>query len=180
MSDPVGPLLIVDDDAVFLERIGRAMEKRGYRVVLAESVKAAVAAAERERPACAVVDLRLGDGSGLDVVQALRRHAPDARVVVLTGYGNIATAVAAMKVGAVDYLPKPADADAIDAALRAGDRPLPAPPENPMPADRVRWEHIQRVFEQCERNVSETARRLNMHRRTLQRILAKHAPREQG
>jgi two-component system response regulator RegA len=126
-----------------------------------------------------VVDLRLGDGSGLDVVQALRTARPDVRVVVLTGYGNIATAVAAVKAGAVDYLPKPADADAIEAALMArGAQTMAPPPENPMSADRVRWEHIQRVFEQCDRNVSETARRLRMHRRTLQRILAKHAPRD--
>ncbi|MBX9709025.1 MAG: response regulator, partial [Caulobacteraceae bacterium] len=122
-------------------------------------------------------DLRLADGSGLDVVKTLRDARPDARIVMLTGYGNIATAVAAVKAGAVDYLPKPADADAVEQALLADGRPLPAPPDNPMSADRVRWEHIQRVFEQCERNVSETARRLKMHRRTLQRILNKHAPR---
>ena len=127
-------------------------------------------------PAFAVVDLRLADGSGLDVVAAIRDARADARIVMLTGYGNIATAVAAVKAGALDYLPKPADADAIEAALLADGRPLPSPPENPMSADRVRWEHIQRVFEQCDRNVSETARRLKMHRRTLQRILNKHAP----
>jgi two-component system response regulator RegA len=131
-------------------------------------------------PRFAVVDLRLGDGNGLDLVTEMRKVAPSARMVILTGYGNIATAVAAMKTGAIDYLPKPCEADAVDAALRGGDRGLPPPPDHPMPADRVRWEHIQRVFEQCERNVSETARRLNMHRRTLQRILAKHAPREQS
>ena len=184
MSDPApgaaGRLLVIDDDAVFRDRLGRAMEKRGYQVDLADGVKTGIEAAERSPPDFAVVDLRLADGSGLDLVAELRKHAPAARVIVLTGYGNIATAVAAMKVGAVDYLPKPADADAIDAALRAGDKPLPPPPSDPMPADRVRWEHIQRVFEQCDRNVSETARRLHMHRRTLQRILAKHAPREQG
>jgi two-component system response regulator RegA len=171
-------LLIVDDDQVFLTRVARAMERRGYTVAMASSVAAAIAAAEASPPDFAVVDLRLEDGNGLDVVQAIRKHAPSARVIVLTGYGNIATTVAAMKAGAVDYLTKPADADAIEAALAAIDTPLPPPPEHPMSADRVRWEHIQRVFEQCERNVSETARRLNMHRRTLQRILAKHAPRE--
>jgi two-component system response regulator RegA len=176
----LGRLLVIDDDAVFRDRLGRAMEKRGYRVDLADGVKTGIEAAERSPPDFAVVDLRLADGSGLDLVAELRKHAPTARVIVLTGYGNIATAVAAMKVGAVDYLPKPADADAIDAALRAGDKALPPPPDDPMPADRVRWEHIQRVFEQCDRNVSETARRLHMHRRTLQRILAKHAPREQA
>ena len=170
-------LLIVDDDQVFLARAARAMERRGYAVTVASSLAAAAAAAAAT-PDFAVVDLRLEDGSGLDVVRAIRRTAPNARIVVLTGYGNIATTVAAMKAGAVDYLTKPADADAIEAALAAVDKPLPPPPEHPMSADRVRWEHIQRVFEQCERNVSETARRLNMHRRTLQRILAKHAPKE--
>jgi two-component system, response regulator RegA len=142
-----------------------------------DSVAMGIEVAQESAPVFAVVDLRLGDGSGLDVVAALRDARPDSRIVVLTGYGNIATAVAAVKAGAVDYLPKPADADAVEAALLADGRPLPPPPENPMSADRVRWEHIQRVFEQCDRNVSETARRLKMHRRTLQRILNKHAPR---
>jgi two-component system response regulator RegA len=171
-------LLIVDDDEPLRRRLQRAMEQRGYQVTTAESVAAGVAVASASAPAFAVVDLRLGDGSGLDIVAALRKARAGARIVVLTGYGNIATAVAAVKAGAVDYLPKPADADQIAAALEAGDRPLPPPPENPMSADRVRWEHIQRVYEQCDRNVSETARRLNMHRRTLQRILNKYAPRE--
>jgi len=184
MSEPpqgtLGRLLVIDDDAVFRDRLGRAMEKRGFDVVAVDSVALGIEVAQESAPVFAVVDLRLGDGSGLDLVAELRLHAPRARIIVLTGYGNIATAVAAMKAGAVDYLPKPADADAIDAALRAGDKALPPPPDDPMPADRVRWEHIQRVFEQCDRNVSETARRLHMHRRTLQRILAKHAPREQA
>ena len=171
-------LLIVDDDEPLRTRLARALEKRGFVVATADSVAAGRAHAAGSPPAFAVVDLRLGDGSGLDVVQALRDSRPDVRVVVLTGYGNIATAVAAVKAGAVDYLPKPADADAIEAALMARAQTMAAPPENPMSADRVRWEHIQRVFEQCERNVSETARRLRMHRRTLQRILAKHAPRD--
>jgi two-component system response regulator RegA len=169
-------LLIVDDDEAFRERLARAMERRGFVVHVAASVASGKTAATATPPDYAVVDLRLGDGSGLDVVEALRASAPGARVIVLTGYGNIATAVAAMKAGAIDYLPKPADADAIEAALLSLDRPLPPPPEQPMSADRVRWEHIQRIYEQCDRNVSETARRLNMHRRTLQRILAKHAP----
>jgi len=171
-------LLIVDDDEVFRQRLARAMERRGFTVSTADGVASGSDVAREAPPDFAVVDLRLGDGSGLAVVQVVREVSPDARIIVLTGYGNIATAVAAMKAGAVDYLPKPADADAIEAALLAQDRPLPPPPEHPMSADRVRWEHIQRVFEQCDRNVSETARRLNMHRRTLQRILAKHAPRE--
>jgi two-component system, response regulator RegA len=171
-------LLIVDDDEPLRTRLARALEKRGFTVATAESVAAGKAHAASAPPAYAVVDLRLGDGSGLDVVQALRDARTDVRIVVLTGYGNIATAVSAVKAGAVDYLPKPADADAIESALRAGSQDMPPPPENPMSADRVRWEHIQRVFEQCDRNVSETARRLRMHRRTLQRILAKHAPRD--
>jgi two-component system response regulator RegA len=153
------------------------MERRGFVVATADSVAAGVAAATAHPPAFAVVDLRLGDGSGLDIVSALRGARPEARIVVLTGYGNIATAVAAVKLGAVDYLAKPSDADAIEAALLAKGGDKADPPENPMSADRVRWEHIQRVYELCDRNVSETARRLNMHRRTLQRILAKRAPR---
>ena len=172
-------LLVVDDDDAFRNRLVRAMEKRGYNVSAAATVKEAQQLAQDLKPEFAVVDLRMPGGSGLDVVQTLRQARKSMRIVILTGYGNIATAVAAVKVGAVDYLAKPADADAIDRALNAGDRPLPPPPENPMSADRVRWEHIQRVFEQCNRNVSETARRLNMHRRTLQRILAKHSPQEQ-
>ncbi len=171
-------LLIVDDDAPLRSRLARAMELRGFSVTTADSVASGVASAEAGLPAFAVVDLRLGDGSGLDVVSALREVRPEARVIILTGYGNIASAVAAVKAGAVDYLPKPADADMIAAALTARCRPLPPPPEQPMSADRVRWEHIHRVFEQCDRNVSETARRLNMHRRTLQRILNKYAPKE--
>ncbi|WP_247878137.1 ActR/PrrA/RegA family redox response regulator transcription factor [Azospirillum sp. TSO22-1] len=176
-GDVTRSLLIVDDDAPFRIRLARAMEKRGFNVVAVDSVQVGIEVAQESAPAFAVVDLRLADGSGLDVVKSLRDARPDARIVMLTGYGNIATAVAAVKAGAVDYLPKPADADAVEQALLADGRPLPAPPENPMSADRVRWEHIQRVFEQCDRNVSETARRLKMHRRTLQRILNKHAPR---
>jgi two-component system response regulator RegA len=121
--------------------------------------------------------MRLNDGNGLDVISALKSRRPDARAIILTGYGNIATAVNAVKLGAVDYLAKPADADDVVAALLAQDNAKIEPPENPMSADRVRWEHIQRIYELCGRNVSETARRLNMHRRTLQRILAKRAPR---
>ncbi len=170
-------LLLVDDDTVLLNRLARAMEKRGFVVRTAATVEDGIRQAETAPPDFAVVDLRLTDGSGLDVVTALRTAKADMRIIMLTGYGNIATAVAAVKAGAVDYLPKPADADAIANALLAHDGPLPPPPELPMSAERVRWEHIQRVYEQCDRNVSETARRLRMHRRTLQRILAKHAPR---
>jgi len=170
-------LLIVDDDKPFLTRLARAMESRGFTVETAESVEEAVARARATPPAFAVVDMRLADGNGLDVVATIREKRKDARTVILTGYGNIATAVTAVKLGAVDYLAKPADADDIYAALTRQSGEKVAPPENPMSADRVRWEHIQRVYEMCDRNVSETARRLNMHRRTLQRILAKRAPR---
>lgn len=177
--DPEGErsLLLVDDDKPFLNRLGRAMETRGFEVRLASSVAEGLAAVRSSAPAFAVVDMRLEDGNGLDVVAELRKTRPEARAVVLTGYGNIATAVSAVKLGATDYLAKPADADMVEKALLQtgeGDMGLP---ENPMSADRVRWEHIQRVYEMCDRNVSETARRLNMHRRTLQRILAKRAPR---
>jgi len=171
-------LLIVDDDGPFRERLAKAMEHRGFSVRAAASVAEGIEMARDSAPAFAVLDLRLLDGSGLDIVPAIRDARPDARIVMLTGYGNIATAVAAVKAGALDYLAKPADADQVEAALLAQGAELPPPPDNPMSADRVRWEHIQRVFEQCDRNVSETARRLNMHRRTLQRILAKRAPRE--
>jgi two-component system response regulator RegA len=170
-------LLLVDDDKPFLTRLARAMEARGFTVDTAESVEEAIAKARAAPPAYAVVDMRLGDGNGLDVVAAIHESRADSRAVILTGYGNIATAVTAVKLGAVDYLSKPADADDIHAALIRDGHEKVAPPENPMSADRVRWEHIQRVYEMCERNVSETARRLNMHRRTLQRILAKRAPR---
>jgi len=181
--DETGPaaadpsLLVVDDDKPFLQRLARAMEQRGFSVETADSVAEGVRKAEARPPAFAVVDMRLEDGNGLDVIDLIRRRRPDSRMVVLTGYGNIATAVSAVKLGAVDYLAKPADADEIVIALtrEAGEKVVL--PENPMSADRVRWEHIQRVYELCDRNVSETARRLNMHRRTLQRILAKRAPR---
>ncbi len=176
-AENLGPLLIVDDDKAFLLRLARAMEKRGFTVDTAESIRDARSKVEKAPPAYAVVDMRLEDGNGLDVVEMLRNHRPDAKAIVLTGYGNIATAVTAVKIGAIDYLAKPADADDVfDALMRDPSEKAP-PPENPMSADRVRWEHIQRVYEWCDRNVSETARRLNMHRRTLQRILAKRAPR---
>ena len=170
-------LLIVDDDAVFLQRLARAMETRGYLVRTASSVREGLEAVESAPPAFAVIDMRLGDGNGLDVVSQLKTRRPDARGVILTGYGNIASAVTAVKLGAFDYIAKPADDDEIHNALVSTGGDKPQLPDHPMSADRVRWEHIQRIYELCERNVSETARRLNMHRRTLQRILAKRAPR---
>jgi len=169
-------LLIVEDDKSFLQRLARAMEGRGFTVTTAESVADGLTQLETTSPAFAVVDMRLEDGNGLDVISALKRRRPDARAIILNGYGNIATAVNAVKLGAVDYLSKPVDADDVVAALLALEGRRAEPPENPMSADRVRWEHIQRIYELCGRNVSETARRLNMHRRTLQRILAKRAP----
>ena len=171
-------LLIVDDEQNLRNQLAKAMERRGFIVSTAESVSEGNQLAVDNCPKYAVVDLRLGDGSGLEVVEVLRKARNDVRIIMLTGYGNIATAVVAVKAGAVDYLPKPADADQVAAALLSHENAMPPPPERPMSADRVRWEHIQRVYEQCNRTVSETARRLNMHRRTLQRILAKHAPRE--
>ena len=175
---PDKSLLVMDDDAPLRTRLGRAMEQRGFEVFLVGSVAEAVAQVNAHPPAFAVLDLRLEDGTGLKVVEAIRQIRPDSKIVMLTGYGNIATAVQAVKAGAIDYLPKPADADDVmRALLMARDiTSSPAPPENPMSADRVRWEHIQRVYEMCGNNVSETARRLNMHRRTLQRILSKRAP----
>ena len=170
-------LLIVEDDFSFLQRLAKALEQRGFSVTTAESVSEGLLQVEKTAPAYAVVDMRLGDGNGLDVISALTCRRPDARGIILTGYGNIATAVNAVKLGAVDYLAKPVDADDVVAALLALDNAKIEPPENPMSADRVRWDHIQRIYELCGRNVPETARRLNMHRRTLQRILAKRAPR---
>ncbi|MEJ8474990.1 ActR/PrrA/RegA family redox response regulator transcription factor [Roseibium algae] len=170
-------LLIVDDDKAFQQRLARAMEKRGFETETADGVKDAVAKVGLKAPAFAIVDMRLEDGSGLDVISAIHQKRPNSRAIILTGYGNIATAVTAVKLGAVDYLAKPADPDDILAALSRKSSDKAPPPENPMSADRVRWEHIQRVYELCDRNVSETARRLSMHRRTLQRILAKRAPR---
>ena len=174
---PDRSLLLLDDDAPLRTRLGRALESRGFLPELVASVSEALAAGPSRPPAFAVLDMRLEDGNGLRVVEAINEVRPDARVIMLTGYGNIATAVAAVKAGAGDYLSKPADADDVVRALLAQPGESPPPPDNPMSADRVRWEHIQRVFELCNHNVSETARRLNMHRRTLQRILAKRAPR---
>jgi len=169
-------LLIVDDDNPFRERLARAMEKKGFIVTQAEGVKKGIESVKLTKPAFAVIDLRLGDGNGLEVVRAIQNLGTSSRIIMLTGYGNISTAVAAIKQGAIDYLAKPADADDVEKALLADPNKKAQPPENPMSADRVKWEHIHRVFELCNRNVSETARRLKMHRRTLQRILSKRSP----
>ena len=169
-------LLIIDDDNPFRERLARAMEKKGFIVTQAEGVKKGIDCVKLANPAFAVIDLRLGDGNGLEVVKEIQNLKIDSRIIMLTGYGNISTAVAAIKQGAIDYLAKPADADDVEKALLADPKAKASPPENPMTADRVKWEHIHRVFELCNRNVSETARRLKMHRRTLQRILSKRSP----
>ena len=169
-------LLIVDDDGPFRDRLSRAMEKKGFQVTQAESVEQGIKKARNLPPAFAVVDLRLSDGNGLEVVKEIQKIKKNSRIILLTGYGNIPTAVAAVKAGAIDYIPKPADADDVENALLASPERKAKPPENPMSADRVKWEHIHRVFELCNRNVSETARRLKMHRRTLQRILSKRSP----
>ena len=169
-------LLLVDDDNPFRERLARAMEKKGFEVIQAEGVKKGIDAVKLKKPAFAVVDLRLNDGNGLEVVKEIQNSNENSRIVMLTGYGNIPTAVSAIKQGAIDYMAKPADADDVEKALLADPNKKADPPENPMSADRVKWEHIHRVFELCNRNVSETARRLKMHRRTLQRILSKRSP----
>jgi len=169
-------LLLVDDDAAFRQRLAVTLERRGFTVSMAEGVAEARRVAAQLKPAFAVVDMRLEDGNGLDIVSDLRQLRPDIRAIILTGYGNLATAVAAVKTGAVDYLAKPADPDDIVKALLVAEGERPQPPEEPMSADRVRWEHIQRVYGQCGRTVAETARRLKMHRRTLQCILSKRSP----
>ena len=171
-------LVIVDDDMPFRERLGRSMEKKGFLVETISSYNDCLKRISVESFDYAVIDMRLEDGSGLELIKKLKELSPNTKSLLLTGYGNIATAVAAIKTGAIDYLPKPAEIDQIYNALTNSDELLPPPPENPMTADRIRWEHIQRVFILCNRNVSETARRLRMHRRTLQRILNKHAPKE--
>ena len=175
--DDNNSLLILDDDQPFLKRLSVAMEKRGFNVLPASSMAECSRIIESDCPNYAIIDLRLSDGTGLDAVESIRNLNPKSKIIVLTGYGAIATAVAAVKIGAIDYLSKPADANDILNALVFSDQSKPPPPVNPMSADRVKWEHIQRIFELCNRNVSETARRLNMHRRTLQRILAKRSPR---
>ena len=169
-------LLIVDDDNPLRDRLSRAMEKKGFQVTQADSVEKGINQVKNTPPAFAIVDLRLGDGSGLKVVEEIKKYKKDSRIIMLTGYGNIPTAVEAVKAGAIDYIPKPADADDVENALLAAPNSKATPPKDPMSADRVKWEHINRIFELCNRNVSETARKLKMHRRTLQRILSKRSP----
>ena len=154
-------LLILDDDDPLRGRLSRAMEKKGFIVKEAKTVSEGLQIVKNSPPpSFALVDLRLEDGNGLDVVKELSKNKKDCRIVMLTGYGNLPTAVAAVKAGAIDYMAKPVDADDVEAALLASPESKAKPPENPMSADRVKWEHIHRVFELCNRNVSETARRL--------------------
>ena len=171
-------LIIIDDDLPFRDRLTRSMEKKGFNVETFANVKNSIKRINEKNFDYAIVDMRLEDGSGLEIIKIIKINNPKTRSLLLTGYGNIATAVAAIKTGAIDYLPKPAAIDQIYEALINSKETLPPMPTNPMTADRIRWEHIQRIFIQCNRNVSETARRLRMHRRTLQRILNKHAPKE--
>ena len=168
-----GSVLIVEDDTRLTQCLARVMEVRGFKVTVARSVCDGLAEIQSSAPDYAVVDMRLGDGCGLDVVAALKQRRPDARAIILTGYGNIATAVSAVRLGAHDYLTKPVDADDVMSALLAPKGGQAEAPEHPMTAADVRWQHIQQVHEACGHNVSETARRLNMHRRTLQRILTR-------
>ena len=169
-------LLIIDDDEILAKRLAVSMERKGYDVITAFTIHDGLDMACRQRPGFALIDLRLEDGSGLDIVEQIRTHVPGCKMVMMTAYGNFQTAVAAVKAGAVDYISKPVDADLVHNALQQKSDTLPDPPEAPMSPDMVKWEHIQRIYEQCDRNVTETARRLQMHRRTLQRILRKHAP----
>lgn len=178
------PLLIVDDDATFARVLGRALTSRGFEVISSDNADEARALARRHQPRYCVLDLKLGDENGLRLIPELQALVPDMRVLLLTGYASIATAVEAIKRGAHDYLAKPVDADAVVRALLDGDSgpadldDLVDAPDAPLPLRRLEWEHIQRVLTECEGNISETARRLGMHRRTLQRKLSKHPVRE--
>ncbi len=170
----IAQLLIVEDDEVFGEVLSDAMAARGYRVGLAADLAAALALLKAFRPDFAVLDLNLDGESGLELIAPLRVANPAVRILVLTGYASIATAVEAIRRGAAEYLTKPADADQIEAALHGNsDQQASAIPSQPMSVRRLEWEHLQRVLTECEGNISEAARRLNMHRRTLQRKLQK-------
>jgi two-component system, response regulator RegA len=171
-------LLLIDADSSLRQRLARALAAAGLAVTTAASVTEARARLADAVFDHALLDLRLDDGNGLELIPALRERCPGIRIVVITAFSSIASAVLAIKAGAVDYLGKPVRPEAVISALLAERRPARLP-ELPMPADRVRWEHIQRIYEQCGRNVSDTARRLGMHRRSLQRMLAKRAPAEQ-
>lgn len=171
-------LLLADDDATFCEVMARALARRGYAVSVAHDVAAALALAQQETPEYALIDLKMPGDSGLVLVRQLHALDPATRIVVLTGYASISTAVEAIKLGATHYLAKPVDAEEVVAAFdRAEGDAETAVAANPLSVDRLEWEHIQRVFTEHDGNVSATARALNMHRRTLQRKLAKRPPR---
>jgi len=172
-------LLVVDDDAVFAAVLARALTRRGFEVESAAGVVEAVGKAQQFDPQFAVVDLKMPDGSGLALVEQLRRLSPAMRIVVLTGFASVATAVEAIKLGAIHYLPKPADADDIVAAFDrdAGDAAV-AVKNRPLSVERLQWEHIHKVLAESDGNVSATARALGMHRRTLQRKLGKKPGRD--
>ncbi len=175
------PLLLVDDDTTFVQVLARALGSRGFHVITANTLTAALALARQHKPRYCVLDLKLGEENGLRLIPELHTLVPDVRILLLTGYASIATAVEAIKRGAHDYLAKPVDADAVMRALLDGDddgEEPPEAPEQPLALRRLEWEHIQRVLTECDGNISETARRLGMHRRTLQRKLNKHPVRE--
>jgi two-component system response regulator RegA len=176
-----GGLLLVEDDAVFAGVLSRALQRRGFEVVCTATAADTLQRAREVHPRYAVVDLKLGEDSGLALIPALLAEVPSLRVLLMTGYDSIATALEAIKRGAHDYLSKPVDADTVVRALLAGDEATPEPidaPETMLPLRRLEWEHIQRTLHECRGNISETARRLGMHRRTLQRKLEKHPVRE--
>ncbi len=178
MTEATPTLLVVDDDAAFRERLARAIAARGYEVRSAGDAAEALASARADSPEMAVVDLRMPNGSGLELVRDLKQIDPATKVVVLTGYGSIATAIEAMRLGATHYLPKPATADEVLAAFHRDEaKPLEPIAETDTPTlARAEWEHINRVLADCGGNISEAARRLGLHRRSLQRKLQKHPP----
>ena len=177
-----GPsVLIVDDDPIFRQRLGRAFRDRGYDVRTAEDVEQALVLVHEDSPEIAIVDLRMPGRSGLELIPELHRVDPATKIIVLTGYGSIATAIEAMRLGATYYVPKPADADDVLAALARGEAPPLQPPQAEYMAPslaRAEWEHINRVLSDCGGNISEAARRLGIHRRSLQRKLQKYPPSE--
>ncbi|HET7330016.1 response regulator transcription factor [Dyella sp.] len=184
MNEELHKLLIVDDDETFSHVLARALGSRGFAVETARDADSAIVTARRQRPSSCVLDLKLGENNGLRLIPDLKAIVPDMRILLLTGYASIATAVEAIKRGAHDYLAKPVDADAVARALldsdsgQADEEDLAEAPGAPLPLRRLEWEHIQRVLTECDGNISETARRLGMHRRTLQRKLSKHPVRE--
>lgn len=176
MSDQKGPLLVIDDDKPFCTALATGLRRRGFVVMVAHNLKEGLSEARAFRPTRIVVDLRLGEESGLDLVSALKRELPEAKIVMLTGYGSIQTAVQATKLGAVQYVTKPLSVDALLAAFE-GDPPdghtSVVTSEPPPSLQQVEWEHLMRVLSECDGNVSEAARRLGLHRRSLQRKLAR-------